>query len=178
MKIAFCITVLLTVLSVSLHGQDHLTKEEALRLCFPEPAVIESRTVFLTDDQVREIEQRARSKVPSKLLTYYIGVDSTGIQGYAFIETAIVRTMPQTLLVSVGPDGQTRFVELLAFHEPADYRAPRRWLDQLHNRRLDEELWLKRGVQNIAGATITAHTTIDVIRRVLATCAVAVKGAH
>jgi hypothetical protein len=176
MKNALAAAVLLSVVSVATHAQGHLSKEEALRLCFPEPATIEPRTQFLTDEQVREIEQRARAMVPSKLLTYYIGVDSAGIQGYAFIETVTVRTMPQTLLVSIGPDGQTRFVELLAFHEPADYRAPRQWLDQLQNRQLDEDLWLKRGIQNIAGATITAHTTIAVIRRVLATYAVTVRG--
>ena len=137
---------------------------------------IERRTAFLTDDEVRGIEERARAKVGSKLITYYIGIDSGRVYGYAFIETHIVRTMPQTLLIHVSPDAVIRSVELLAFHEPADYRAPQGWLTALQNRELDDELWLKRGVHNIAGATITAQTTIATLRRVLATYEIAIAG--
>jgi len=151
-------------------GQAFLTKEEALRVCFPEPMRIEQRTVFLSEQQVRRIQDRARTKVTSKLVTYFVGFDSTGLRGFAFLETQIVRTMPQTLLVFLSPQAHIESVELVAFHEPLDYRPPQRWLELFRQRALDDDLWLKRGVHNIAGATITARTTVTTLRRVLATC--------
>jgi len=93
-----------------------------------------------------------------------------------FVETGIVRTMPQTLLIHVSPEAVVRSVELLAFHEPADYRPPEGWLRLFRDRPLDDELWLKHGIQNIVGATITSQTTIATVRRVLATCAIAIAG--
>ena len=176
MKRQLLVLLLLAVTPAIPHAQSFISKEEALRLCFPEPMTIERRTAFLTDEEARAIEDRAHSKVPSRLLTYYVGRDSATIRGYAFIETDIVRTMPQTLLIHIAPDARVRSVELLAFHEPADYRAPQPWLDLFRNRRLDEELWLKRGLHNIAGATITGQTTISLVRRMLATCEIVVAG--
>lgn len=157
-------------------GQPVLTAQEALRLCFPEPMTVERHTLFLTEAQVQAIRERARAGVPSQLVTYYSGRDSSGVQGYAFIETHIVRTMPQTILVHVSPQSVIRSVELLAFHEPADYRAPERWFEQFDGRGIDSDLWLRRGVHNIAGATITSQTTLDVVRRILATVEIAVQG--
>jgi len=158
----------------SLLGQVYLTRDEALKLYFPEALSVERKTVFLTDQQVDLIQSRARAKVESKVLTYYIGRDAAGVQGYAFFETQTVRTMPETYLVVVEPDSSVRAVEVLAFYEPEDYLPPKRWLGLFRNKTLRDDLWLKRGVHNIVGATISAQSITDGVRRILATFEVAV----
>ncbi|MBI3578773.1 MAG: hypothetical protein HY089_05095, partial [Ignavibacteriales bacterium] len=45
-------------------GQVYLTKEQALKLYFPN-ATVERKTVFLTDKQVETIQTQAKSKVES-----------------------------------------------------------------------------------------------------------------
>ncbi|MGH2567139.1 MAG: FMN-binding protein [Bacteroidota bacterium] len=158
----------------SLLGQVYLTRDEALKLYFPEALSVERKTVFLTDRQVDLIQSRARAKVESKVLTYYVGRSAVGVQGYAFFETQTVRTMPETYLVVVDPDSSVRAVEMLAFYEPEDYLPPNRWLGLFSNKTLRDDLWLKRGVQNIVGATISAQSITDGVRRILATFEVAV----
>ena len=59
-------------------------------------------------------------------------------------------------------------VELLAFFEPPDYEPPARWLNQFKGRRLNDDLYLKRGLRNISGATLTAQSFADGVRRALA----------
>ena len=109
------------------------------------------------------------------MVTYYVGKSTRGIHGYAFFETHIVRTMPETFMAVVNPDGNLKFVEILAFYEPEDYLPPRRWLDLFRGRKLGDDLWVKRGIRNITGATLTTQAITDGIRRILATFRVAIK---
>lgn len=150
-------------------GQSLLRRDDALKEYFAPPLVVEKKTLFLTEEQVRTIENRARAKVDSRLVTYYAALDSGRIAGYAVVETRVVRTLPQTFMVVVSHDGELRGVELLAFSEPDDYRPPDRWLETFRGRTLTDDLRLKRGVKNIIGATITAESITSGVREILAT---------
>ncbi|MEX2115958.1 MAG: FMN-binding protein [Bacteroidota bacterium] len=158
-------------------SQVYLTKDAALALYFPE-ATIERRTVFLTDSQVQVIQNSAKAKVSSRVVTYYVGMNAGRVTGYAFFETHIVRTMPATFMIVVNPDSTVRAVELLAFYEPEDYRPPKRWLELFGGKSMQSDLWLKRGVQNIVGATLSAQSISDGVRRTLALYETAVAGEH
>lgn len=151
----------------------YLTKDEALKRAFS-GATLERKTLFLTDDQVRAIQARAKAKIESKIVTYYVARRGREVEGYAFFETHVVRTMPATFMIVVGPDSSVRAVELLAFYEPEDYLPPSRWLELFKSKKLEDDLFLKRGIYNIAGATLSAHAISEGVRRALATFEIAV----
>lgn len=161
------VTILFALPLVDAYSQVYLTKEKALEVYFPDAAV-ERKTVFLTDEQVKAIQSAARAKVPSRLVTYYVGRTSMGVSGYAFFDTHVVRTMPETFMTVVAPDGSVRGVEILAFYEPEDYLPPKRWLATFDGKSVQSDLWLKRGVQNIVGATLSAQAITDGVRVMLA----------
>jgi len=154
-------------------SQVYLTREAALGLYFPQSSV-ERRTVFLSKEQVNEIQSAAKAKVPSRLVTYYVGRMNEKPAGYAFFDTHIVRTMPATIMIVLNPDTTVRAVEVLAFYEPEDYRPPKRWLDQFGEKSLQSDLWLKRGIQNIVGATLSAQSITDAVRVTLALYQIAI----
>ncbi|MBI4060167.1 MAG: FMN-binding protein [Elusimicrobia bacterium] len=139
-----------------------MPQKDALALAFPGGAP-ERRTAFLTDAQARAVEKAARSKLESKVWTYYVAGST-----FAYFESHLVRTMNETVMVVVGADARVAFVEILSFAEPDDYRAPRRWLGQFPGRALDDDLTPRRGLRNIAGATLTAETVARAVRRALA----------
>ena len=139
-----------------------LSQKAALALAFPSGAP-ERRTAFLTDEQVLIAEKAAQSKLDSKIWTYYADGSTT-----AYFESHLVRTMNETIIVVVGADAKVRFVEVLSFDEPDDYLASKRWLKQFEEKPLDRDLALRRGLRNIAGATLTAEAVSRGVRRVLA----------
>jgi hypothetical protein len=59
-------------------------------------------------------------------------------------------------------------VEVLAFDEPPDYLPRAEWYRQFDGRPLDAELDLRRAIRPVTGATLTARSTTDAVRRVLA----------
>ena len=139
-----------------------LAQKQALEIAFS-GTVPERRTAFLTDAQAKTVEELAQAKLDSKVWTYYIAGSTT-----AYFESHPVRTMNETIMVVVGEGGRVRFVEILSFAEPDDYLASKRWLGQFSQKPLADDLVLRRGLRNIAGATLTAEAVSRGVRRALA----------
>lgn len=144
-----------------------LTVDEALKLAFPDSQV-ERKTGYLTAEQVRRAQELAGVEVPSALVTYYVARRSGQPAGTAYIDTHRVRTLPETLLIVVDPQGKVSRVEVVAFREPEEYLPRGAWYDQFRGHGLDRELQLKQGIHPVTGASLTARATTDAVRRVLA----------
>ncbi len=150
-----------------------LSQEEGLSLAFPAGAKVEKKTAFLSKEQVRAAQKRARAKVDSHIWTYYVGRSSAGATlGYVYFDRVVIRTLPATVMVSVSPDGRIRFIEILTFSEPEDYLPKRRWLKQFRGRGLDRELRIQGVIRNVSRATLTSYALTRAVRRMLAIHAV------
>ncbi|MEK6606280.1 MAG: FMN-binding protein [Myxococcota bacterium] len=144
------------------------SKESALRLAFPDADTVTPRNFFISDAQKAEAEALGGAALESRMVTCYVGARAGQILGYAFIDTHLVRTLPETLMVVLAPDGRVRATHLLAFHEPPEYQPPRRWLRQFAERRLGPSVRLGADIVAIAGSSMTSEAVTAGIRRVLA----------
>jgi hypothetical protein len=144
-----------------------MTKDAALARFFPDCS-IERKTLFLSDTQKKLLESRSKAPVESRIITYYIATRQSRPEGYAFLETNTVRTMPETFLVVIRPDTTVGAVEILAFHEPADYLPGARWLSTFIGHRLTDGLWVKREIPNVTGATLSSQAITRGVRKALA----------
>lgn len=144
------------------------SRESALRLAFPACDTVKTRTVVLDDAQRAQVEQRAGAALASQIVRTYVGERDGAVVGYAFIETHRVRSLPETVMVVVDRDATVRGTHLLAFHEPAEYLPPARWLAQFDHERLDGDLALGRDIAGIAGSTLTAQAVTACVRRAVA----------
>jgi len=144
-----------------------LTEKAALARAFPGQA-IERRTLYLTPEQVAAVEKAARSKMPSAVVTVFEARSDGTVTGRAVLDTHVVRTMPETVLTVVEPDGGLRMALVLQFAEPPDYLPREGWLKTLEGRKLDDELWPGRGVRRVSGSTLTVQALTEAVRRSLA----------
>jgi hypothetical protein len=144
-----------------------LSVDEALKVAFP-GGQVERRTAYLTPAQVQKVKDLAGVEVPSALVSYYTAVRGGQPAGTAYFDTHKVRTLPETLMVVVDPQGKVARIEVISFREPEEYMPRGPWYQQLVGKRLDSELQIKRGVRPVTGATLTARATTDAVRRVLA----------
>lgn len=154
-------------LAVSAAAASLPSPDEALSLAFP-GARVERENVFLDDDQAAAVERLAGAGRPSRLVTRFRASTGDRVEGWAYLDTHRVRTLPETLLVILAADGSVRRVEVVAFREPPDYLPPEGWYRQLDGHRLGPELSLGRAIRPITGATLTAQATTAATRRVLA----------
>lgn len=141
----------------------YMTQEEALSAAFPGGAPHERRTVYLTQEQGRRLEEMAGEEPRSLVVIYYSGPSAT-----AWFDTHLVRTKPETIMIVVSPEGTIRRIDILSFDEPEEYLPRDRWLRQIDGRKLDEDLSLKRGIRPISGATLSGRAIVAASRRALA----------
>ena len=147
-----------------------MTKDEALEtVAFPESDRIERRTLFLEEEELEALSQRAYSRVDSKLQTVYVGWRGDTVTGYAVIDTDIVRSKAATYMVVLTPEGVVSDMRILAWQEPPEYQPPQRWLDRLIGRDLDNSaLRLGQDVDAISGATLSVRMLAEHVRQAVA----------
>lgn len=162
------VAVFAALLAVSAGATVLVSVEEALALAFPGAATVRE-TLFLTDDQMQEASELSGAEVGSALVTRYSATDAGGVVvGHAYLDTHRVRTLPETLMIVVGPDGTVGRVEVVVFREPVEYMPREGWYRQYDGEKLDDDLSLKRDIRPVTGATLTARATTEAVRRVLA----------
>jgi len=148
-----------------------ISREEALARVYP-AARFEAERVFLTEAQQSAAARIANVSVPSRLIARYVATRDGEVVGRAYIDTHVVRTKNESLLVCLDPDGRVRRVEVTAFLEPPEYMGSGLWYAQYEGRLLDDDLAIDRAIRPIAGATLTGRATAAAVRRVLAIDAV------
>lgn len=149
------------------HGRVLLSVNEALELAFP-GARVERGTVFLTEAESARAAETAGTPLASAIVHPYTAFRDGELVGTAYFDTHVVRTLEETVMVVIDPEGSVARVEVLSFDEPPDYLPRAEWYRQFEGRSLDPELELRRAIRPVTGATLTARATAECVRRVLA----------
>ncbi|TPQ26865.1 FMN-binding protein [Methylomonas koyamae] len=161
------LVAILGVMSAPVLATVFYSKDEAMKLAFGDDATVDTMSLFPSAEEVAKIEQLAKLKLDSNLISVYVGKKNDAIVGYAMIDSHTVRTQAETLLLVLTADGKLRNVYTLAFHEPPEYQPPERWMALLSNRGIDQ-LTLDKDIQGVAGATLSARAAVDSARKILA----------
>src|SRR5262249_29828287 len=151
--------LLLVAVALALAGQSSATvyysRDEALKLAFPDAERERPKDFSRPAAQRAAIEAQAKSSLDSDLVTVYVGSRAGIPSGYAIFDTHVVRTLPETFLVVLSPDGKVAATHLLAFYEPSEYGPPARWLTQFQGAALSDELRVGRAIAGITRPTLT-----------------------
>jgi hypothetical protein len=167
LRLAPCVIVV-ALAAGQAQGRVFMTQQQAIERAFPPPQAVERKTLYLSGEQARRAAEVAGVPVESRVIVYYAGARDGRATGYAYFDTHVVRTLPETVLILVAPGGRLSRIDILSFEEPEDYLPPGRWLQQFPGRDLDDDLALRRGIRSLTGASLSARAVTQAARRVLA----------
>jgi hypothetical protein len=159
---------LIALLSVSAEARVLMTQDQALASAFPRGARVVRQKFFLSALQLDAARRDSGVDFRDELIVRYAGYSGDRLLGYAYFDAHRVRTLPETVMVVVAPDGSIERVDILSFDEPTDYFPKRRWIDQLLHRKLDNDLSLTGAIRPISGASLTGRAIVAATRKVLA----------
>ena len=143
-------------------------RDGALRAAFPAAERFVPTDVLLTDAMAAKLSELARARVDARLVTFYAAMRGADTLGYVVLHSHRVRTRNQTLAVSFETDGRLHQVQVVAFHEPPEYRLSDRWLEQLKGKGPQDRLSVGVDLDPISGATLSARGTAEQARWLLA----------
>lgn len=143
------------------------TSQEALALAFPGARLVR-REHILSEAQAERIKALSQVDLAGRWFVAYEAWLDGRLAGVGLFDTHRVRTLNETLLVAISPEGRILRVEVVAFREPTEYMAKEVWIRQFEGKGLDPQLSLKGAIHPLSGATLTAHAMTDAARRCLA----------
>ncbi len=167
-RLATGVVALLVIAPAIGEAQSGIVSREAALAAVFVGATIASDRVYLTPAQVEQVATLSRDEVQSKIYARYVATRDGVVVGRAYVDTHVVRTKRESLLVSLAADGRVRRIDVTAFLEPLDYLAPEPWIRQYTNKLLSDDLAVNRAIRPIAGATLTTRAVNAAVRRVLA----------
>lgn len=146
----------------------YMTRQQALESVYPGADRIEKQSVFVSKEMKAGISKRARAPLGSSVFTFYVGMRDGQVLGYSLIDTHLIRTKTETVLITISPGGSVQRVDILAFFEPGDYYPSRGWMGLFTGKRLERSLRTGGDIPNMTGATLTSEAMVSSIRRALA----------
>jgi hypothetical protein len=153
---------LIALLALSAHARVFLTQQQALAAAFP-GAKVTREVVYLTPEQLAAAKKESGLDFTDRMIVRYASPT-----GYAYFDTHRVRTLAETVMIVVTPDGRIDRVEILSFDEPPDYLPKPRWIEQFRGRKLDADLSLKRAIRPVSGASLSGRAITNASRKILA----------
>lgn len=166
-KRLFLYCILMSLSLPVVQAEVFYAKDEALAMAFPGAEEVKQKSYILTEEQIEKAQSLGEVKIKEELFTLYRGITNGVVTGYAAIETQIVRTHPETLLIVLTPEGKVSKVVVLAFHEPPEYLPGERWLAQFSGKDLSAKLAPGKDVHGIFGSTLSTQATSGAVRKVL-----------
>jgi Na+-translocating ferredoxin:NAD+ oxidoreductase RnfG subunit len=145
-----------------------MTQDEALKTAFPPPQTYERKTLYLDDAQAARAAREAGAPVEERVVLYYVGSEGGHVTGYAYFDTHLVRTLPETVLIRLRPDGTITAIDIVAFDEPDEYRTTPRWLQQFQGQGGAGAEDLGGKIRSLSGATLSARAVTDAAKRIVA----------
>ncbi len=86
-------------------------------------------------------------------------------ESHLYVENHLVRTMNQVLMIEVFEE-KLKNLKVLRFLEPKEYQAPLSWIKKLFGKSL-QEMRMGKNIDALTGATLTSHSTVDNVAKVL-----------
>ena len=160
------IAIVLTLVAMPSLATVYMTQQEALHSAFP-GTPMQRQSVFLTDAQLQTVRQASGVEEVSAHIVRYVAMRGGKITGFVYFDAHRVRTLPETIMVVVSPDGVVQKIEIISFNEPVDYLPKRRWLDQVHGKKLNRDLSLNGAIRPISGATLSGRAIVQASRKIL-----------
>jgi transcriptional regulator of nitric oxide reductase len=138
-----------------------------VRQAFPDADRVDTSDVLLTDEMAKRLDDLARSRIAERMVTFYVARKGADVLGYAVLQSHVVRTKRETLLVAFEPDGRIRKIQVVSFLEPPEYKPSDRWLAQFAGKGTGDRLWVGDDVAPISGSTLSARGVSEQARWLL-----------
>jgi len=162
------ITILFLILSSILLAKENISIDELLKANYSEEINIEKKSLILTKEQAKNIQEAARAKVGSKIVRYYEVKKEDTIVGHAILLKQKIRTKNAAILYMVDENKTMIGLEIVSFKEPSEYKPNDDWTKIFVGKTSEDILVAGKDIATISGATLSARAISDAARVALA----------
>lgn len=162
----YFIIFLLLLTFYTLESKVFITPEEALKDAFA-ISTIEKKRVYLTEEDVKNLEKQLDFKITHRFYSFYISKISGKINGYAILHTDVVRTKEMSIMVILDTNYTIKKIYLISFYEPLEYKPTERWLSLYEGKGKNSTFVPGIDIPVVSGATLTSRSISKMVELTL-----------
>jgi Na+-translocating ferredoxin:NAD+ oxidoreductase RnfG subunit len=148
--------IALLVASSSLYAKAP-SLEKIFKETFGNNVSIGQKNILLTREEKQDIEKQAKAKIDSPKIRFYVITESKKIKGYGVLLIQRIRTKKAVLLYLIDKNQKIKNIEILAFHEPSEYKPYSTWKEAFVGKGKEDKLKEGYAIPTISGATLSAR---------------------
>lgn len=149
-----------------------LTRDQALRLCFPKAKSFEAVSMKLEPADVKAVERETKQKIRKPEWKVWLAEPG----GVLMVDQVIGKHEFIDYAVAVSTNGTVLQVEILEYreHYGGDVSQPK-WREQFRGKTARDPLKIGGDIYNITGATLSCRHVTEGVKKLLAIFEVAVR---
>ncbi|MCP4092578.1 MAG: FMN-binding protein [Planctomycetes bacterium] len=177
MKTALCLLLLSAVAAGP--TKTFFTQQQALKNAFGEKVETSKKTHYWSKEQRVRLADLASVNKANQVSAYHSAFSTKPTKGQkansntVWFDKRIVRTKGQEIMLVINDKGVIQDLVVCAFDEPIKYKPSAKWYAQFKGKKLNDKLQLKQEIHGVSGATLTARSTTEAARELLAAAQVA-----
>ena len=167
-RLTCSIATIVIASTISLVGEEYLSREEALKLAFPNADSFKIHRMIATKDQRAQLSEKLNVRLPSRFFKYYKVERNGELIGRAIAEEADGKYHPFEYLLSVDKDNKIRTVEVMNYHEKYGFEVKQEtFTKQFKGLNVSNMKKTAKDIRIISGATISCRSLIESVKRQL-----------
>jgi len=155
------ILIILAMISSLSLAQILISPLDAMLETYSQSAMIKKKNTILTKDKAKLVQKKAKVKLKSKIFKYFIAKIDRKVVGYGILVSRKVRSKNAVTMYFIDVNGMSKGIEIIAFNEPLEFMASKKWTTQFNNVPYTKKLKINNDVTSITGATLTARSLVD-----------------
>ncbi len=159
---AFFIGILLS--STILYSQSAPSLKKLFKEAFGQEVSIGQKQIHLTASEKKALEKEAKTKIDSSNIRFYVIQKGKNIEGYGVLLIQRIRTKKAVILYLIDKEIKLKNIEILAFHEPSEYKPYPKWKEAFVGKGIEDKLKTGYAIPNISGATLSARAITNASR--------------
>jgi len=168
MKTILIYTILFTTI---LYAKEPLSLVKIFQDTFTKDVAVGQKDIVLSQKQKNTLQKLAKAKIDSNKIRFYVVKKTNKTVGYGVLLSQRIRTKKAVMLYLIDKDVKIKNIEILAFHEPSEYKPYSSWKNIFTGKTATDDLRAGHGVPTISGATLSARAISDAARIALAVVA-------
>ncbi|NOQ30945.1 MAG: FMN-binding protein [Helicobacteraceae bacterium] len=159
---------LLFIMVLGLYSKVLITPQNALKEVYGNGIKIEKKTFLLNSKKYELVKQLSKSKLNSKIYRVYNVYKADKLLAYGVLLSMKVRSKKAVILYMIDSDKSINTIEVVSFNEPPEYLPSKSHLSQYKSKTTLNKLRVKRDINTISGATMSARSVARGARIALA----------
>lgn len=147
-----------------LFSKGAVSLENIFKSTFSNNVTIGQKTINLSKSEMKALQKKAKAEVDSNTIRYYVVKKGKTIVGYGVLVVQRLRTKMAAILYLISKDGKIKNIEIIAFHEPSEYKPNSSWRKTFVGKTKNDALRMNHDIPTISGATFSARAFTNAAR--------------